>query len=109
MTPVYTLAHANRHEHPSIFKIKYLYFIKSNIWRLFKKIHPETGQMVQNNHPISAHLAQCYLETHLEPSLKNLCEVTKRFKSLNLALYEDPASHCRCLQFTDHMHVGLKR
>lgn len=30
-TPVNTLAHAHRHEHPSIFKMWYLYLIKSNI------------------------------------------------------------------------------
>lgn len=54
--------------------------------------------MVQNNHPISTHVAPCYLETHLDASLKKLCEVTKRFKSLNSALHEDPASRRCCLQ-----------
>lgn len=36
-TPVHTLAHANRHEHPNIFKMRYLYLIKFNIDDCLKK------------------------------------------------------------------------
>lgn len=43
-TPVNTLAHANRHEHPGIFKMRYLYLIKSNIDDCLKKSTLKPGR-----------------------------------------------------------------
>lgn len=67
-TPIHTLVRANRYQHPGIFKMRYLYLIKSNIDNYCLKICPETGQMVQNNHPTSMHLALHHLEIYSDSS-----------------------------------------
>lgn len=77
-TPVHTLAYANHHEHTSILKLMYLRLIKSKIEDCCLGIHPETGQMVGNNHPMSALLALRYLQIDLDSSMQNCGGVSKR-------------------------------
>lgn len=52
-TPVHTLAHANLREHPSIFKMRYLYLIKSNIDDYFK--NPPRNQTDGAEQPSNQH------------------------------------------------------